>query len=373
MADYRIHQWEPAFGHEEEEAVASAVASGWVTEHRLTREFEARFAAYVGSRFCQATNNGTVAIALALMSLEIGPGDEVLVPDLTFVATANAVKLAGATPVLVDIRRDNNGIDPDAAAQAITPRTAALLPVHFNGRSADMVALRALAKRKSLAVVEDAAQALGSRLDGRHLGTSGEVGCFSFATTKLITTAQGGMLVSDREDLYLKIVRLKDQGRLERSWNYHPALGFNFKFTDLQAALGLAQMDRLEERLAHKRRMYGRYRERLQHVPGLTMGNFGDTGEVPWFIDVYCDHRDELAASLREAGIETREFYRPLHREESCRCSGEFPIADDVSARGLWLPSSPGLTNAQIDDVCDAIERFFEQTRSRSPAPAVPG
>lgn len=372
MPDYRIHQWEPAFGPEEEAAVASVVASGWVTEHRLTREFEARFAAFVGSRFCQATNNGTVAITLALMSLGIGPGDEVLVPDLTFVATANAVKLAGATPVLVDIRRDNNGMDPDAAARAVTPRTAALLPVHFNGRSADMAALNALAESKGLAVIEDAAQTLGSHFHGRHLGTSGQVGCFSLATTKIITTGQGGMLITEREDLHLNIVRLKDQGRLERSWNYHPALGFNFKFTDLQAALGLAQMQRLEERLAHKRRMYRRYHDRLANIPGLTMGTFGDSGELPWFIDVYCDHRDELAASLRQAGIEPREFYRPLHREESCQCPGEFPIADEISARGLWLPSSPGLTDAELDDVCDATEHFFEQIRSRPPAPAVP-
>jgi len=348
---------EPAFDEDDVREVAECVRSTWVTEAERTARFEEAVAGHVGACYAVAVPSCTVALALSLMALGVGPGDEVIVPDLTFVATANAVNLAGAVPVLVDVRPDTQGLDPVALERAITPRTRAVIPVWFNGRDPGIEAIVAAARAKGLAVVEDAACALGSRRHGRHAGTFGDLGCFSFNTTKIITTGTGGMVVTDDPTLYERVERLKNHGRLDRR-DYHPMIGFNFGFTDVLAALGLAQMRKLPGRVAWKREMLRLYKEGLSDVSGI---EFPPTGEEDclWYVDIYLDDPAGLKTFLEERGIQTRSYFPPLHTQPCYRVEGDFEHAMVISARGLWLPSAPYLTELTIKRICDEIKAYF--------------
>lgn len=356
----RINQMEPWLDEAEQAEILATVQSTWITEAERTLQFEREYAAYVGAPFASAISSGTIALAAALMALDLEPGDEVLVPDFTMAGTPNAVLLAGGVPVFVDIDARTLTMDPHAAEAAITSRTRVVLPVHFNGRPADMAALGTLADRHGLIIVEDAAQALGSRLNGQHLGTFGALGCFSLATTKVITTGQGGMIVTANENLYDRIERLKDHGRRDRSADYHEQIGYNFKFTDLQAAIGLAQMQKLAYRVERKKEMFALYRQLLVDLPV----DFVETDlqqTSPWFMDVYVDDPKSLGQFLREEGIGSRPVYPPLHTQPCyahLRPSGSFPTTERLAQRGLFLPSSSFLTDDQIREVCDAIRAY---------------
>lgn len=356
----RINQMEPWLDDAEQEEILRTVQSTWITEADRTLQFEQEYATYVGARFASAVNSGTIALAVALMALNLRAGDEVLVPDYTMAGTPNAVILAGGIPVFVDIDSRTLTMDSDAAERAITPRSRAIMPVHLNGRPADMDSLGALARRHGLAIVEDASQALGSRLNGRHLGSFGAFGCFSLATTKVITTGQGGMIVTDDEALYDHVERLKDHGRRDRSADYHEQLGYNFKFTDLQAAIGLAQMRKLPYRVERKKEMFALYQRLLGGLP-VEFIETDLTQTSPWFIDIYVDDPKELWQALREAGIGSRPVYPPLHSQPCYRHldrGGSFPHTDHIAQRGLWLPSSSFLTDADIHEICDAIRSY---------------
>lgn len=352
--------WEPVLGRAEAEAVAAVAASGWVNEGRRAAELAARVAALLGARHADTATSGTTALFLALRAAGVEPGDEVIVPDLTFVATASAVRLCGARPVLADVRPDDLTLDPTAAALAFSRRTAAVLPVHLNGRPADIAALRAVVvdAPRRVAIVEDACQALGSRLDGAALGTLADAGCFSLAPTKLVTAGQGGLIVTDDAAIARRIVRLKDHGRDDRAMNAHPEPGFNFKLTDLQAAVALAQVDRLPARLEDAARRYARYRDGLADVPGLrTWPTDLDRGVVPLWVDVHAARRDALIEALAADGIEARPFWPALHSQPPDRSTRAFPAADDAAAHGLWLPSGPARSEADVDRVIDAVRR----------------
>ncbi|MCA9973736.1 MAG: DegT/DnrJ/EryC1/StrS family aminotransferase [Anaerolineales bacterium] len=348
-----LPQMEPTFDDAEITAVADCIRSTWVIEAQRTALFEQRIAAFVGARYAVAVPSCTVALAVSLLALGIGPGDEVLVPDLTFVATANAVNLAGATPILVDIDPHTLGMDPDAVRRAVSPRTRALLPVWFNGRAPQIDALLAIAREHDLFVVEDAACALGSRWQGRHSGTFGDLGCFSFNTTKIITTGTGGIIVTDSPALYERCERLKNHGRLDRR-DHHPFVGFNFGFSDLLAALGLAQLDKLPQRIQHKRDLYSWYAARLQAAPGIDMLPLPD-GAAPWYPDLFVADPPRLKAHLESQGIQIRLFFPPIHTQPAYEQAGAFPHACAISPRGLWLPAAAYLTEADVDRVCAAV------------------
>jgi perosamine synthetase len=355
MTNY-VYQMEPAFDENDIYQVSECVRSTWVVEAHRTAAFEEAVAAYVGARYAVAVPSCTVALALSLMALGVGPGDQVVVPNLTFIATANAVDLAGATPVLTDIRLDTLGLDPEAFERAITPQTRAVVPVWFNGRDPGIADIVQVARVHGVDVVEDAAGALGSRRGGQHAGTFGALGCFSFNTTKIITTGTGGMIVTNDSTLHERVQRLKNHGRLDRR-DYHPVVGFNFGFCDLLAALGLAQMEKLPARVAHKRALYGWYHERLSDVPGLDLLPLSD-GDCPWYPDVFVDDPPALKAFLESRGIQTRLYYPPLHTQPCYRTSGDFK---DISCRGLWLPAPPYLTEADVDRICQETWLFCKQ------------
>lgn len=331
----------------------------YVNDGPLTREFERRIAAFVGTRHAIAVTSGTSAIALALMAADIGPGDEVMVPDLTFIATANAVRLAGATVKLVEVEPLRFGIDADAVEAAIGPRTRALITVDVNGRGADYSRLEPICDKAGIALICDAAEALGSRFAGRMLGSFGLAGCFSFSANKTITAGQGGMIVTDSDALHDRLRELKDQGRRRGGTggdDDHPALGFNFKFTDLQAAVALAQFDEIESRLAAATRRDHAYAERLANQPGLRLPPFSETGEVRQWTDVLIEDRSGVAAALNAAEIGHRSFWHPLHRQVPYRMDDRgFAHSIDVSRRGLWLASRLDMTDSDINRVSEAV------------------
>lgn len=358
-----ISQMEPWFDDAEASALhAYMKTGGWVTEFRQTEAFEAALAKFVGARHCIATNNGTVALSMALMAVGVGPGDEVIVPDLTMIASPNSAIMIGAKPVLVDVEARTLNIDAERVAAAITPRTKAVMHVSYNGRSNDVVALAEVCRKKGVALIEDSCQSLGSYARNKaHLGTIGAIGCFSFSLPKIISTGQGGALVTNDDDLHRRLRRLKDFGRSGGGNDIHDVIGYNFKFTDLQAVIGLEQMRKLPWRLTRKKEIWRRYRDRMAKVPGVVMLETDLDIVSPWFIDVFVRPRAELQAHLKTLGIGTRIMYPPIHTQQAYadRRHMKFPVTEDFSPRGLWLPSSAQLTDADIDRVCAGVASFF--------------
>jgi perosamine synthetase len=295
----------------------------------------------------------------------VGPGDEVIVPDVTFIATVNAVMLAGATPILVDVEPATLNMDPGAMARAITSRTRAVIPVHVSGRSADLPAIMEIAGRHGVAVIEDAAEALVSAVNGRCLGTFGKAGCLSFSPNKTITTGQGGMVLTDDEELHVRLRELKDQGRPVRGTggdDIHHRVGFNFKLTNLQAAIGLAQLAYLPERVERLKQIYRRYVEGLQGLDGIRLLGFRlERGESPQWVDAIVEHRDDLDRHLLSRDIHCRRFWFPLHTQAPYRRpDSEFPNSARVAPCALWLPSAFTLSDAAVDTVCGSIQEFCE-------------
>lgn len=363
----RINQMEPWIAEEEKRAMMDYLDSGgWLTEFKKTREFERMIANYTGSKYACVVNNGTVSLIIALMALGIGNGDEVIVPDYTMIASANAIVLAGARPVLVDIDPSNLCLDFDLAEKAITPKTKAIMYVSINGRSHDMEKVIALVRKYNLYLIEDAAQSLGSRCNGKHLGTFGEIGNFSFSSPKIITTGQGGALVTDNEEFFKRISMIKDFGRPKSGVDFYEIMGLNSKFTDLQAVIGIEQMKKLDWRVERKKKMYGLYRSLLDGIEGIELidTNLEDTS--PWFIDIFISggqkEREKLALFLDERGIGTRPFYPAIHTQPPySHVNGDFKNSIYISQRGLWLPSSSFLTDKDVEGICQYIRDFFDR------------
>jgi perosamine synthetase len=352
-------------GPEETARLAEVIQSNYINDGNITREFERRCAEVLGVRHCVAVTSGTVGIALALMAAGIGPGDEVIVPDLTFIATANAVRLTGASVRLVDVEPRRFAIDVVKAEAAIGPKTRAIVPVDVNGRGADYPAIEALCAKHGLKLICDAAEAFGSRYQGRPLGSFGLASAFSFSANKTVTTGQGGMVATNDDAIHDRLRELKDQGRRHQGSggnDLHPVLGFNFKLTNLQAAVGLAQLDRLEQRLDGFRRRNRWYRELLGDCPGLILPAVDENGgEVTQWTDALIDRADVVEAALSAEKIGSRRFWFPLHRQESYKQADDgFEAAIDVSARGLWLPSHFSLTESEAERTAAAVRRAMK-------------
>ena len=360
MTARNIPWWQPELAGTELQQLERVLASNYLNDGPITREFEQQFARMIGAKYAVAATSGTAAIFLGLAACGVGPGDEVLVPDLTFIATANAVRLTGATVVLVDIDRATLTMDPAAAGRAITKKTKAIVPVHVTGRSGTFDAILELAKSNGLVVVEDAAEALMSKHGSRMLGTIGRTGAFSFSPAKTFTTGQGGMVVTDDDAVHTRLRELKDQGRAQTGTggdDLHPVMGYNFKYTSLQAAIGLAQLPLVPQRIARQIAIQKLYRRELANVKGLTVLPFAD-GEVPQWTDVLIDDRDRVAAELRKEGMHSRNFWFPLHTQKPYRSpDSQFPNAAWASPRALWLPSAFTLTDDDVLSVCAAVKR----------------
>ena len=355
----------PLLGERELELVTQAVREGWISSAGpFVQAFAERFAAYVGCTHAEPVANGTVGLHVVLHALGIGPGDEVIVPSQSFVATAAAVAYCGATPVFADIVRSTWTIDPDDVARKLTDRTRAVIPVHLFGTCADMGALRrVLAARSDVLVIEDAAEAFGSSLDGVQVGALGDAAIFSFYANKTITTGEGGMVTTSRAALADRVRFLKNHGMSAEKRYYHPELGFNYRMTNLQAAVGVAQLEAAADLVARKRRLDARYRAALASVPGIHVQEIPPNQRVaPWMFVVVDDAltgesaRDALIERIKSRGVETRPMFYPLHRLPAfaARPAGPMPVTDDISFRGLALPSGAGLTDDEMDRSIEA-------------------
>jgi perosamine synthetase len=358
----QIPQIEPWLDQREIDQLTEVVQSTWLVEGDKTRRFEKRFARLTQCRHAVAVSNATVGLYCCLLALGVGSDHEVIIPDLTFIATANAVLWTGAKPILVDVDEKTFNMDPGLVAAKVTPRTRVIMPVHLYGQSADMARLQTIADQYELFIVEDAAQGVGVSFQGRHVGGWGHLGCFSFYGNKTITTGQGGMITTDQQELMKRCLRLKNHGRTKRGTFRHEQIGYNFSFTDLQAAVGLAQLSKLEEIVARKRHHETLYREQLGGLGELMFPERnGHDQTVPWFVNVLVDDPEELGKYLAHAGIGTRRFFLPLHRQPCYKgwWNGKFPKADGAYARGLSLPSSATLREAEVAYICEQIKKFF--------------
>ncbi|TAM53883.1 MAG: DegT/DnrJ/EryC1/StrS family aminotransferase [Acidobacteria bacterium] len=355
-----ISQMEPWIGLEERQAIVQYLDSGgWLTEFHKTREFEERIAEFVGSRYSVVVSNGTVSLAVALMALGVGEGDEVIVPDFTMLASATSVMLAGARPVFVDVERHSYCLDLDLAEAAITAKTRALMVVSMNGRSPDMTRAVELCTRRGLYLIEDAAQSLGSRFSDKQLGTWGHIGSFSFSAPKIITTGQGGALVTDDPVLDAKMRKIKDFGRRRAGEDFYETRGFNFKFTDLQAVIGLEQMKKLAWRVRRKKEMYKTYQTELAGADEVTFLPTDLEHVTPWFVDILVSDPAGLREHLKGCQIGSRPVYPALHSQPAFGLVGRFPNSEFVARHGLWLPSSSFLSDEDIRFVCQAIRTYF--------------
>jgi len=356
-----IPQMEPWFDEKEAVALYEYLNSGaWLTEFKKTAELERLISEFTSSKFCTMVNNGTVSLTVALMALGIGAGDDVIVPDFTMIASANAIILSGANPVFVDIETSTLGMDFDSLKAAITDKTKAIVLVSINGRyPSKLTEIIDICRSENLHVLEDAAQSLGSFKKDKHLGTFGDIGSFSFSSPKIITTGQGGALITDNEALHSKIRAIKDFGRKRGGIDYHETMGFNFKFTDLQAVVGIEQMKKLPYRVKLKKEIYLCYRQLLQDIPQIELIPTNLEETAPWFIDILAPDPLALHSFLKDHQIGSRVFYPPIHLQPAYNRRGNFPVTEHVSAHGLWLPSSSKLTDPEVEHICSTIKKFY--------------
>jgi perosamine synthetase len=362
----QIDWWKPVMGDREKKLLCDVIDSNFPNEGEYTTAFEQKVASICGVPYAVAVTSGTAAIFLGLVACGVGPGDEVIVPDITFIATANAVKLAGASPVLVDVDPNTLCMDPDLAESAITDRTKAIIPVHISGRAAPVDTIREIAGENDLRVVEDAAEAFGSRTREGALGSFGDVGCFSFTASKIVTTGQGGMIVTKDPEINERLRELKDQGRPVRGTggaDQHISLGYNFKLTNMQAAVGLGQLETLAARQDHSRRVFNFYRKLLKDNPCVRLPGFDiSNGECPLWVDALVDGRDNLHDYLLARSVQTRKFWYPLHTQAPYRSADErFHVSMMVSSNGLWLPSALTLDDDDVRFVCGEVNEWAKK------------
>jgi len=353
-------QMYPWLDDAEERAVSEYMKSGgWLTEHIQTKEFERQLADFIGVKHCIAVPNGTLALVAAFWAVGVRVGDEVIVPDMTMIATANAAVLLGATPVFVDVEKEALTLDPSLVEKAITPKTKAVAFVSFNGRAGSLYKVKDICEAHNVVLVEDSAQSLGSYVGSDHLGTVGAVGTFSFSIHKIITTGQGGAVITNDDELGSLLSRLKDFGRSQGGADIHDMIGFNFKFTDVQAVIGQAQLKKVLERIAVKRRTHMQYKERLADVAAIQILDIDLAETTPWFMEVFVPDPDALSEYLAGIGIYARRMYPALHSQKAYGVPGSYPVSEWVAERGLWLPSAMQLTEADIDRVCEGVSAYY--------------
>jgi len=365
MNPYRIPVYRPDLSGNEKTYVMQCLESSWISSRGgFIDQFEKRFADRIGARHATSVCNGTAALHLALLALGIGPGDEVIVPTLTYIATANAVTYCGAVPVFADATATTWQIDPRDVERKITPRTKAVIAVHLYGHPCDMVALQALCRKHDLFLIEDCAEAIGSQYRGAHVGTLGDIAMFSFFGNKTMTTGEGGMVVTGDRTLFERARHFKGQGLAAHREYWHDVVGYNYRMTNICAAIGLAQLERLDGFIVRKREIAERYKARLQGLPVTVQPEAAGVYNSYWMVTVLVEQaemRDPLRRQLAEAGIETRPAFYPIHTMPmySHRYQRN-PVAEGIAWRGINLPSFPGLTDADVDRVCDAVHAFCQ-------------
>jgi len=355
---------EPTLADEELKNVVDAVKSGWISSKgKYVSMFEEEFAKYIGVKYGVSTSNGTAALHLALSAIDVKKGDEVIVPTLTFVATANAVIYCNAKPVFVDSHPEYWCMDPEKIEEKITKNTKAIVLVHLYGHPADMDAIMDMAVDHDLYVIEDAAEAHGAEYKGKKVGGIGDIGCFSFYGNKIITTGEGGMCVTNNEELAEKMNLLKNHGMDPQKRYWYNTMGYNYRMTNLQAAVGVAQLSKIEKFIEIKRKNAELYNFLLEGIDGITL-----PPEMPWAKNVYWMYsilideeefgidRDKLMKELEKEGIETRPFFYPMHILPPHLRNEKYPVAEFLSKRGINLPSAVTLKREEVEYICQKIK-----------------
>jgi perosamine synthetase len=358
---------EPWLDHQESDRVMDCLNSGWISSQgAYIPEFERSFSEFCQSRFGVATSNGTTALHLALLTLGIGPGDEVIVPALSFIASANVVVYTGARPVFADVDEKTWTLDPALIQPLITSRTKAIMPVHLYGHPTHMDPIMELARKHHLWVVEDAAEAHGAEYKGQKVGSLGDMGCFSFYGNKIISTGEGGMLVTNNEAWVEKARVLRDHGMSKTQKYWHPLLGYNFRMTNIQAAIGLGQMTKIEQLIVYKRQIADYYRQGFKDIPGIILPAEEEWARsVFWLFNILLrpeinKKRDDLMALLSQEEVESRPIFYPIPAMPPYQGQGSFPVSEQLSACGISLPSGFKLTHSQQDNIINVVQKFIE-------------
>lgn len=357
---------QPLLGNRELEYVSECILTGWISSAgRFIPLFEEKFARYIGTKYAVACSNGTTALHLALTALAIGPENEVIVPTLTFIASANSVHYTGARPVFVDSEEKTWNLDPGKIEKLINKKTKAIMPVHLYGHPCQMDEINRIAKKYNLYVIEDAAEAIGSEYKNNKVGSIGDVGCFSFYGNKTITTGEGGMITTNDKDLYEKLLILRDHGMSKERRYYHPVIGFNYRMTNMQAAVGVAQMERIERLVSRKIEMANLYNQCLKNIKNITLPPKEKWAKnTYWMYSILINSdspvsRDLLIAKLKEKGVETRPFFIPVHLMPPYATKISYPVAEKLSKQGLNIPSYAMLNDKDIKNITEEINKIL--------------
>ncbi len=361
-----IHVCEPTLRGNEKKYVMECMDSNWISSRgKFVDAFEDGFADFCGVKYGITTNSGTTALHLNLAALGVGEGDEVIIPSFTMISTANAINYLGARPILVDVEPVTWNIDPDKIEENITERTRVIMPIHTYGHPADMDALRIIAKKYNLIIVEDAAEAHGAEYRGKRVGGFGEAASFSFYANKIITTGEGGMVVTDNPEISQRLKTMRNYGFTQERHFWHKVLGFSYRMTNIQAAIGLGQLERADELVQARIDHAHLYNSLLRDIPGITTPACADYAKsVYWMYGILVEEdfgisRDELRQRLADQGIETRSFFIPIHLQPiyTALYSDNLPVSEELGRKGFYLPSGGGLRSEEIEFICRVIRK----------------
>jgi len=361
---FPIPVYQPYLNGNEKKYVNQCLDSNWISSKgEFISRFEKQFADYIQVAHATSVCNGTVALHLALLALDIRPGDEIIVPAFTYIASVNTIVQAGAIPIFVDSLASTWQMDPDQVRLNISPKTRAVMAVHLYGQPCDMTALSAICKQHDLLLIEDCAEAFGSYYEGQHVGTFGDIATFSFYGNKTITTGEGGMVVTNHAKIHANACHLKNQGASLTQQYWHDVIGYNYRMTNISAAIGLAQLEQAKSILEKKRRIAALYREGLSGLPLITHAESDGTVHSYWMCSILLNdsaQRDPLRNYLEQARIETRPLFYPINLFPMYAKNNQpYPIAESLGSRGMNLPSWPGLTDIQITKIIHTIRSFF--------------
>ncbi len=355
----KVSWWRTSFNEEVIEKIKNSILSGHISQGVVTEQFEKLIAEFLDIPYVVATTSGSVSLLMSMIALNIKPGDEVIIPNRTWIATAHAPYILGAKIILVDVLPDKPILDVSKITEKITPRTKAIIPVHLNGRSVDMIEIKKIAEDFNLYVVEDACQAFSSKNSQGFLGTQSDIGCYSLGILKLISTAQGGLIVTKNKDIYEKLKLIRNNGVVNNINPIYETVGSNFKFTDIQSSIGIAQLSQIQEKITNIKKIYEKYKETLESSSHFKLipVKFLE-GELPIYIEILCKERDKLINYLQSNNIESRPFLPSIDSALYLNNTNELPNSKIFSERGIFLPSGPAQTNENIEYVLKILRAF---------------
>jgi len=363
--NYKYPVYQPNLSGNEKKYVQECLDSTWISSKgNFIKQFENNFSKFTGIKNSVAVSNGTVALHVALLALEIGKDDEVIVPTFTYIASVNSISYTGAKPIFIDSTSDSWQIDTKKIEEKISPKTKAIMAVHIYGHPCEMDEIKRIAEKHKLFIIEDCAEAIGTFFNGKHAGSFGHISTVSFFGNKAITTGEGGMGCTNDDNLADLTIRIKGQGLAKNQEYFHDIIGYNYRMTNICAAIGCAQLERIDEILINKRRVAQNYIDGLKGLPIEFHKEIGNVKHSYWMFTILVkseNKRSELRNYLKEIGIETRPTFHPVHTMPMYNTAEKFEIADDLGSRGINLPSYPDLSDSDIKYITDRIKEFYDK------------